>query len=162
MESRSGSRPRLWPLRAPFGPQHKVHECNAFVTLCAGCSDSHTGTVVSERQRLGDAAEERVAQYLQQHGCLILTRNFRCRSGELDIVAQHSRLLIVAEVRLRTTQTFGGAAASLTCAKRARILRATRYLLMRRPHLAKLSVRFDALLLDTTDGPIDWIQNAFG
>jgi putative endonuclease len=119
-------------------------------------------SVVSERQKLGEAAEERVAQYLRQQGCLILTRNFRCRSGELDIVAQQRRLLIVAEVRLRTTQTFGGAAASVTRTKRTRIVRAARYLLMRRPDLAKLTVRFDALLLDTADGPIDWIQNAFG
>jgi putative endonuclease len=129
--------------------------------LCARADDADTAAVVSERQKLGGAAEERVALYLQQQGCLILTRNFRCRSGELDIVAQHHRVLIVAEVRLRTTQTFGGAGASVTGPKRTRIVRATRYLLMRRPDLADLTVRFDALLLDAADGPIDWIQNAF-
>ena len=93
---------------------------------------------------------------------MILARNFRCRAGELDIVARCDRLLIVAEVRLRTSQDFGGAAASITEPKRRRIVRATSYLLMRRPDLAQLTVRFDALLLDTVDGPIDWIQSAFG
>jgi Holliday junction resolvase-like predicted endonuclease len=46
-------------------------------------------------------------------------------------------------------------------AKRARIVRATRYLLMRQPQLARLEVRFDTLLLAASDGPIEWIEAAF-
>jgi putative endonuclease len=117
--------------------------------------------VVSDRQKLGDAAEARAALYIEQQGCEILARNFRSRLGELDIVARCGQLLIVAEVRLRTTPRFGGAAASITRAKRTRIVRATRYLLVRRPELNRLTVRFDTLLLNAADGPIDWIKNAF-
>ncbi|MFI4869589.1 MAG: YraN family protein [Steroidobacterales bacterium] len=114
-----------------------------------------------DRQRLGSAAEERAAQRLRAAGCVILARNFRCRIGELDIVARRGQLLIIAEVRLRSSARFGGAAASISAAKRARIVRATRYLLLREPRLADLAVRFDTLLLSTSAGPIEWIEDAF-
>jgi putative endonuclease len=114
-----------------------------------------------ERQRLGSAAEERAALLLRQAGYDVLARNFRCRMGELDIIARRARLLIIAEVRLRSSAQFGGAAASITAAKRARIVRAARYLLMRRPSLANLTVRFDTLLLSTSTGLIEWIEGAF-
>jgi putative endonuclease len=114
-----------------------------------------------DRQRLGLVAEERAAQLLRQAGYDTLARNFRCRMGELDSIARRGRLLIIAEVRLRGSAQFGGAAESITAAQRARIVRATRYLLLRRPRLAALVVRFDALLLSTSAGPIEWIEGAF-
>lgn len=114
-----------------------------------------------DRQHLGSAAEARAAQLLQQAGFTIVARNFRCRVGELDIVARRAQLLVIAEVRLRSRADFGGAAHSITATKRARIVRATRFLLCVRPALARLPVRFDALLLSTCDGPIEWIEAAF-
>jgi putative endonuclease len=69
--------------------------------------------------------------------------------------------LVIFEVRLRSSNAFGGAAASVTPIKRARIRRATRYFLARHPVLATRTVRFDALLLERVDGPIEWIENAF-
>lgn len=117
--------------------------------------------MIIDRHQLGIQAEERAARQMQDAGYQILARNFHCRLGELDIVARCGPLLIVAEVRLRSSGRFGGAAASVTAAKRARIVRATRYFLAYRPHLAALMVRFDTLLLDAVDGPIDWIEGAF-
>ena len=90
-----------------------------------------------------------------------MARNYRCRLGELDIVARRGALLVIAEVRLRSNRAFGGPAASVGAAKRARIVRATRYLLLRQPQLARLEVRFDTLLLTAIDGPIEWIEAAF-
>ena len=114
-----------------------------------------------DRRQLGLQAEERATLHLQQHGFEILVRNFRCRMGELDIVARRGGLLIIVEVRLRSGAAFGGAAGSITHAKRSRILRTARYLLACRPLLATLTVRFDTLLLNGPDGPIDWIEDAF-
>jgi putative endonuclease len=68
---------------------------------------------------------------------------------------------VIAEVRLRSRGDFGGAAASITAAKRVRIVRATRYLLRRQPALATLAVRFDVLLLSASDSAIEWIESAF-
>lgn len=114
-----------------------------------------------DRCHLGSDAEVRAASVLEQAGFTILVRNYRCRAGELDIVARRARMLVIAEVRLRTGAAFGGAAASITAAKRARIVRATRYLLCCQPSLAALDVRFDALLMGAADGPIEWIEGAF-
>jgi putative endonuclease len=119
------------------------------------------GRALLDRQLLGSAAEERAAQLLRLAGYDILARNFRCRMGELDIVARRGPLLIIVEVRLRSSQRFGGAAASVTYSKRVRILRATRYLLTCQPLLATLIVRFDTLLLSGPEGPIEWIEDAF-
>jgi putative endonuclease len=114
-----------------------------------------------DRQQAGRTAEARAAQALQQAGFTVLARNYRCRLGELDIVARRAQLLVIAEVRLRSRQQFGGAAASINAAKRTRIVRATRFLLRTQPALSELAVRFDALLLSDPDGPIEWIQAAF-
>jgi len=97
-------------------------------------------------------------QLLQQAGYQILLRNFRCRGGELDIVARRGELLLVAEVRLRSSSAFGGAAQSITGVKRRRVLLATRYLLARRPQLARLVVRFDAILASGADAPLQWLE----
>ncbi|HLQ11759.1 MAG TPA: YraN family protein [Steroidobacteraceae bacterium] len=114
-----------------------------------------------ERQRLGRDAEERAAQYLQAAGLLLLHRNYRCRMGELDLVAREAGTLVIAEVRLRSSSRFGGAAASITHAKRRRIVLATRHLLARYPSLQKWPVRFDALLVGAPGGPIEWLRGAF-
>ncbi len=81
--------------------------------------------------------------------------------GELDLVARDGEVLVVAEVRLRDSRRFGGAAASITWRKRARIVRATRHLLAHEPSLQRLRVRFDALLLDEPGAQIEWIKGAF-
>jgi putative endonuclease len=122
---------------------------------------SVTRGLAIDRQHIGRAAEARAAQFLQQAGFAVLERNYRCRLGEIDIVARRARLLVIAEVRLRSGLQFGGAAASIDAAKRARIVRAARHLLCCRPSLARLMVRFDALLLAAPDGPIEWIEAAF-
>ncbi|HEX4023781.1 MAG TPA: YraN family protein [Steroidobacteraceae bacterium] len=113
------------------------------------------------RQRLGAQTEQLAARVLQQAGFVILERNYRCRGGELDLVARRGTLLVIAEVRLRSSEAFGGAAQSITAAKRRRILRAARHLLQRRSRLAMLTVRFDALLAANAAGPIEWIEAAF-
>jgi len=114
-----------------------------------------------ERMRRGRAAEARAARILCRAGFTLIARNYRCRMGELDLVARRGRLLVIAEVRQRSGGGFGGAAASITAAKRRRIVRSARHLLLCRPALARLAVRFDALLIDGADGPVEWIEAAF-
>jgi putative endonuclease len=114
-----------------------------------------------DRRQIGQHAEERAALYLAAAGLVVLHRNYRCRRGELDIVARHGAMLVVAEVRLRASARFGGAAASITRTKQNRIVIATRHLLARYPSLQRLRIRFDALLVAADDGPIEWIKGAF-
>ena len=114
-----------------------------------------------DRQRLGGDAEERAAQHLRAAGLRLLHRNYRCRMGELDLVAREGGTLVIVEVRLRSSSRFGGAAASITHAKRRRIVRATSHLLARYPSLQKWPVRFDAVLVGAPSGPIEWLRGAF-
>jgi putative endonuclease len=109
--------------------------------------------------RDGARAEDLCAELLRRAGLRVLARNWRCRHGEIDLVAEEGATLVFAEVRYRRGQGFGGAAESVTAAKRARLLAAARLYLMRRPDA---DCRFDVLLLDSLEaGRIEWIRNAF-
>lgn len=109
---------------------------------------------------LGVRAEELCADLLRRAGLRILARNWRCRLGEIDLVAEEGDTLVFAEVRLRRDARYGGAAESITAAKRARLLAAARLYLAGR---APAPCRFDVLLLDTLEAArVQWIRGAFG
>ena len=100
----------------------------------------------------GRAAEAAAARHLESLGYRVLTANFRAKGGELDLVALDGDVLAIIEVRYRASDAFGGAAASITHAKRSRIVRAARFLLATYPPLAKLPARFDVI---EVKGPAD-------
>ena len=110
------------------------------------------------RGEAGARAEALAAAFLVARGLTIVERNFRCRRGEIDLIARDGETLVFVEVRLRTRRDFGDAAASITAAKRARIAAAALF------YLARLSrtppCRFDAVLLDALDSErIEWLQD---
>lgn len=108
----------------------------------------------------GAAAEALAADHLQRRGLRLLQRNYRCRLGEIDLVMADGPVTVFVEVRLRRNADFGGAAASITAAKRLRILRAARHYLAGRPEPV---CRFDVVLLDALAADrIEWIRDAFG
>lgn len=108
----------------------------------------------------GNLAEALAADYLQRRGLRLIARNYRCRLGEIDLILADGPALVFAEVRLRRNLAFGGAAASITAAKRQRILRAARHYLSGRP---ERPCRFDVILLDAlAPDRIEWIKDAFG
>jgi putative endonuclease len=100
---------------------------------------------------------------LRKAGLRVLARNWRCRHGEIDLVAEEGGTLVFAEVRYRRDHRFGGAAESVTPAKQARLIAAARLYLRRRPDACpEPACRFDVLLLDSLEaGSISWIRNAF-
>lgn len=121
-----------------------------------------------DRQALGRDAEQAAERFLAARRHCVLLRNYRCRMGELDLVARDDSrgpapALVIAEVRLRSRRDFGGGAASVDHRKQRRLLRAARHLLATHPELARLPVRFD--VLDLAPGPegyrIEWIRHAF-
>ena len=117
------------------------------------------------RRRIGDRAEEAAAAYLEARGARILLRNYRCRCGELDIVAQLGPSeLILVEVRTRSSLAYGGAAASVDARKRQRLIRAASRLLQQKKDMARLRARFDVIVVTDpfADTPqIEWIKHAF-
>jgi len=117
-----------------------------------------------DRGQIGKSAEDVASEFLQQQGLELLQRNYRRRGGELDIVARSGDVLIIAEVRTRSTDSFGGAAASVDGWKQHKIIRAATQLLQQRKSLAQLRVRFDVVVVHEPGTPharIEWIQHAF-
>ena len=113
---------------------------------------------------LGRRAEEIAAVHLSARGLQILHRNFRRRLGELDLVARDGEELVIVEVRTRSTGAYGGAAASIDSRKRQRMVKATLLLLQRHKDLARMRVRFDAVLVSNVDAAeptVQWIRHAF-
>jgi putative endonuclease len=116
------------------------------------------------RQRVGEAAENIAVGFLGSQGLEILKRNFRRRFGELDIIARRGDVLIVAEVRTRASNRYGGAAASVDIRKQRRLIRTASQFLQQHRNLAHLRVRFDVITVSDIDNKnprIDWIQHAF-
>ena len=106
----------------------------------------------------GAAAEALAAEFLVARGLVILVRNYRCRIGEVDLIARDRETLVFVEVRLRSSAAFGGAAASITANKRQRIARAAKHYLGKLGH--EPPCRFDAILLDALDSQrIEWLRN---
>ena len=114
------------------------------------------------RAAAGGRAEALAAEFLVAHGLSIVERNFRCRRGEIDIIARDGDTLVFAEVRLRTRSDYGGAAASITAKKRARMTAAALFYLGGRTRTLP-PCRFDALLLDGLDRDrIEWLKDVIG
>ncbi|KAF0812890.1 hypothetical protein IGB42_02735 [Andreprevotia sp. IGB-42] len=103
----------------------------------------------------GQDAESRAAVFLQQQGLVVVARNWRCKAGELDLICRDGKTLVFVEVRQRSSGTFGGAAASITAAKRAKLWAAAQsYLMTVRP---TPPCRFDAVCIEGER--IDWWKN---
>lgn len=103
----------------------------------------------------GHAAEDRALAYLQQQGLQLVERNMRWRRGEIDLVMRDGATLVFVEVRQRTSRRYGGAAASIDAAKRARLWRSAQYFLCR--YAAPPPCRFDAVCIDGEQ--MSWLRH---
>jgi len=107
----------------------------------------------------GQAAEQLAATWLQQQGLKLLESNYRCRFGEIDLIMQDGKETVFVEVRLRSSNMFGGAGASITPAKQQKLTRTAEDYQM---HHGIAACRFDAILLESLDTrQLQWIRNAF-
>jgi len=120
--------------------------------------------VSSERLRLGQFGERVAVAHLESKGYEILARNFRCRDGEIDIIAQSDGGLVFVEVRTRRGDAMGSAAESLTPRKGARIAAAADAYCDANPKSAE-DRRIDVIAVDLTPRGrllrLEHIENAF-
>lgn len=97
-----------------------------------------------DRRGFGNEAEEAAVRHLTQAGYRVLARNYQCRQGELDIVADKDEVLCFVEVRMRSTAAWGDPAHTVSGAKQRRVVKAAlRYLFEHRIH--DRAVRFDVV-----------------
>jgi len=108
----------------------------------------------------GEAAERHALDYLTRQGLRLVVANYRSRFGEIDLILRDGDVLVFAEVRMRKNADFGGARASITPAKQARLIKTANQYLTQFAHPPQC--RFDAVLLGAPNsGAIEWIKNAF-
>ena len=109
-------------------------------------------------QLAGGGAEDLAARFLERRGLGILARNYRTRMGEIDLIALEGNEVVFVEVRMRSSGGFGGALASITPRKRARIVAAAKHFIAglgREPYC-----RFDVVTIDEGGDP-EWHRGAF-
>jgi putative endonuclease len=75
-----------------------------------------------DRQEVGKLGEQIAHRYLKKRGYRIREKGFRCRHGEIDIIAQKKDCIVFVEVRARTGLDFGTPEESLTRAKKRRLI----------------------------------------
>jgi putative endonuclease len=107
------------------------------------------------------AREEQLAlDHLLARGLRLVARNYRAKTGELDLVLRDGDTLVIAEVRKRAHTAFASGAESVDARKQRRIAQTAQWFLSEHPEFARCPVRFDVLALDASDR-IDWIRDAF-
>ncbi|MBN8728199.1 MAG: YraN family protein [Xanthomonadales bacterium] len=114
----------------------------------------------------GSHYEELALAHLEGAGLRLLTRNFTCRLGELDLVMRDGEVLVFVEVRYRRNPApggFGDGVESVGTAKRMRLVRAAGMFLAAHPRLANQPCRFDVVAISGAAGAegLDWRRNAF-
>lgn len=120
--------------------------------------------LLSDRARLGRWGEKRCERFLNRKGLRTLTRNYTCRTGELDLVmVDRDATLVFVEVRTRAGEEFVRVEATITAAKRTRVARAARHFLAVHK-IEDRPLRFDVVTLVLgPEGPpqIRHYKNAF-
>ena len=111
-----------------------------------------------KRAITGKKGEECVAQWLKQNGYVILARNYRVRSGEVDLIAQKNEVIAFVEVKCRTAHYFS-LSEVVTKKKQEKIARAARFFIAEHANLL-LSYRFDVALIEGENAVV-YIENAF-
>jgi putative endonuclease len=105
--------------------------------------------------RLGRAAEEAAARYIEARGWRILGRNVRVGRGELDLIVRRGPVLAFVEVKARRTRSCGAPEDAVDAAKRRQVARLAELWLAARPWAmgGVRDVRFDIVAVDLTSYP---------
>ena len=112
-------------------------------------------------RRKGEIGEQAAASYLSLKGWTVLERNFHSPAGEIDIIAAKGDEVAFVEVKSWRSVPRDELGRSIGPRKQARIARAARLFLARRPDLVDAHLRFDVVFLGGVEGRIEHIPGAF-
>lgn len=110
-------------------------------------------------RQVGKDWEIKAAKYLEDKGYMIMETNYRCRCGEIDIIAMQQRTICFTEVKFRSGKMYGNAVEAVTSSKQKVIRKAAQYYLMTKLGNENVSCRFDVIGFDGSK--VTHIQNAF-
>lgn len=114
----------------------------------------------SNTRNTGTSYERKAAEYLEQQGLVILKHNYRCRQGEIDLIARDKEYLVFVEVKYRSQSRAGYSLDAVNPAKQKKISKVARYFLAAEYHCTEIPCRFDVIGID--GGCLHWIKDAFG
>ncbi|HSH30307.1 MAG TPA: YraN family protein [Thiohalobacter sp.] len=103
-------------------------------------------------------------RYLQQRGLKLVSRNYHCRAGEIDLIMLDGASLAFIEVRYRRSTRFGHGFDTIDRRKRRHIIRSAAHFLLTHPRLAGYAPRFDVVGVHgelAGGAQVDWLPNAF-
>ncbi len=114
------------------------------------------------RREIGDEGEETACGYMRKNSMEILTRNYRCRGGEIDIIAKDGETIAFVEVKTRTGAKYGTPADAVTRAKMRKIITAAQHYIMLE-RLTDQNFRFDVAEVTGERGyySVNYIKSAF-
>lgn len=108
---------------------------------------------------LGAEGEARTASWYREHGYTVLDRNWRCPQGEIDLVVQRGEVLVVCEVKTRSSTRFGSPAEAVDARKQQRLRRLAMLWLRAHPARGRRRLRFD--VAEVLPSGINVIEQAF-
>lgn len=112
----------------------------------------------------GQDAEDYACRYLSRSKLRIIERNYRCRQGEIDIIALCGRELVFIEVKYRKNNQYGHAFEVVSPTKQRKIITAAQVFLCNHPHYTNHPCRFDVFGLEYDSRhqlQATWIKSAF-
>lgn len=116
--------------------------------------------IKGEKRRLGFFGERRAARFLKRNGYRIVERNFKCKAGEIDIIASKGETLAFIEVKTRTSDSFGAPNEAVDNVRRRRYSNAANfYFYINHLRMDDYTVRFDIIEIFGDD--VNHIENAF-
>lgn len=116
--------------------------------------------IKGERRKLGFFGESKAARFLKKNGYKILCRNFKCKAGEIDIIASKGEIIAFIEVKTRTTDNFGEPNESVDFTRRRRYCNAAdQYIYINGIRPDDYVLRFD--IIEIKRGEINHIESAF-
>jgi putative endonuclease len=123
-------------------------------------------------KKIGNQIEHLVCDYLRKQKLKLITRNYACRLGEIDLIMQDQSTLIFIEVRYRQHINFGNSLESVNSIKQNKIIKTAEYYLLSQHLSEKKACRFDVVGVKSTlqklgsiskldAAQVEWIKNAF-
>ena len=117
---------------------------------------------MNSKLTIGQQAEQWASEYLQQQGLQLVTTNYHCRRGEIDLIMHDHDTLVFVEVRYRKTSTFGSALESVDHRKQKKLIVTAEHYLQK--NTASFShYRFDVIAIspEQSHPNITWVKDAF-
>ncbi|MDP1932101.1 MAG: YraN family protein [Gammaproteobacteria bacterium] len=128
----------------------------------------HTTSIAvepSRRRAFGEVQEKAAAQYLIAQGLELISANYQCKLGEIDLIMRDTTCLVFVEVRFRRSLAYGTPAESVDYRKQRKLMRTAQSYLKSLQLTNRAPCRFDVLGISPGQKSgsfhFDWIQSAF-